>query len=160
MIICCNVLLSLMGTIEAVFPFSFSTVVLLLLWRPNPSFPGVLWANGANLDAPPCCCWERAHNKALGCSSGVSDVQSTMPRVQQVSCYEAVWCVAPDGFPDTPHFLFFVPAEDGVWRLVATSDSLFFFPPPLPPLLGEAHWNQLVSVRRCAHILSPVLLHR
>lgn len=61
---------------------------------------------------------------------------------------EAVWCVVSDGLLDTAHILFFVPAEDGGWRLIPTSYSLEV--PYAPPRLKRTEISWWVFV--VAHI--------
>jgi len=82
-----------------------------------------------------CAPW-RSSLLLLGMSARCSAVSAASARCSPrcrgssgVGCNEAVWWrVAPDGPPDAPRSLFFVPAGDGGWRLVPTSDSAVFVP--------------------------------
>lgn len=104
--------------------------VVLLLWRPPlPVCSGLRavacrsslfcreWALGARLSV---CCLPAELHYAAGPAA----------------------VMKPSNESYSSLFLVFVPAEDGGWRLVPTSDTVGYF------FLGEAHWNPKVSVRQ------------
>lgn len=116
----------------------------------------ISWPKHVRLDPPPCCrCWARS--EAFLCPCAVTAHQSTVPRVRR--CH-LEWGGVVCRIGRTPwHCAHSLLRPCGRWWLAANSNFLLLGGPLCPPS-PEAHWNQLVSVRRCAHIPTLVLLYR